>query len=1040
MASEQTLDHTPAPSRAFLDALEARRELIYRHVKSMPQGERAADFVFDLLTRLANKGRLDVASISTFHSKSQHLEVPPSELEISLPDGITLSLEQCLTFGAPPPSTHEVLSALLGFGLNRYLKRKAPEERRAVIKRVVKLLPGVERLGPFVLTDFVDYCCETQEATMFWQLYVDHVAKVIDQRTSKSAEEDEPPVWTLSALIELERNAPNALMGRRWELVRRHINRIIQCPQPAWRWRFARVLIEKCHDQRLLYYIVTSPALIEDEQVLFKFLTRCHSKHISSALFMLQVGPASRDFIDELLQYFDAQGLLDMGERVLDIYTQIQLIERPSRTIALLKEALLGIITHKLESEPVDILLGWVKNNANAFRQCRLLIDLVALDRSTLRPRDHQLLERVLQSFFHAFTPLGVRHPLNNIEYHDCVISAIVGLMRDEQSGHAATIQSFSQSLPAEAQRWLPDEEDEPKRRLLLTYFMGLLAQVLRRAARRLYASGATRERAIELYLMMIELFCRHPQEGTESGAYGSLLTLVQSLYPELLSQEYMEPPAPERLRELAELFALVEEELLSASYLDSLLDQWRDRNRGRELVEAVEEPEPEVSAPSTPHLETGERVAHAEINVNVPRTLKAPVVIIPRRQSDSGGTLRAFLGLDLFAYLGQQILRLVGVKRLGDLIATPENIVIRQHHQGKEGETLAQREVTFPYSQVAELSISQPLMRFHYTLGFLTLCSSTLLGGYLLFAGLRGAEHSLTFISLFLFAFGILFDLAAHKRAQVASRRVIVEVSRVGKSKSIAVALDRSTEAGQAMINALTSREALKNEADFQQDWESLAAEYTLEEEASKAHAAREEQAAREAEQQAIAEDRAQYDAEMADIEPPAERPFAPPVIEEPPELDDEDDEGEEPRVVVSGSSGDAFERMTSAEDYPQGPDNGTLVAGYESLSMPPPQLPPEVDDDMPPPPAEFEVPQTPAPPLPFDEPSLPPPPVEADEEAEVYPDFSTAPTEFASSVDDVGSLLGMMVDETPAVSDEDIGNFDTILPSVSGGNGAQS
>lgn len=1033
MASEQTasIDNTTAPSRVFLDALEARRERIYLHVKAMPRSERAADFVFDLLTRLANKGRLDAASISTFHSKSQHLEVPPSEFEVALPDGITLSLEQCLTFGAPPPSTHEVLSALLAFGLNQYLKRKAPEERRSVIKRVVKLLPGVERLGPFVLTDFVDYCCETQEATMFWQLYVDHVAKVIDQRTSKSAEDEEPPVWTLSALMELDKDAPNALMGRRWELLRRHINRIIQCPQPSWRWRFARVLIEKCYDQRLLHYVVTSPALIEDEQVLFKFLTRCHTKHISSALFMMQIGPANRDFIDELLRYFEDQGLMDMGERVLDIYTQIHLIERPSRSISVLREALLNIITHKLESEPVDILLSWVKNNANAFRQCRLLIDLVQLDRNRLRPRDHQLLERVLQSFFHAFTPLGVRHPLNNSDYHDCVVSAIVGLMRDEQSGHAATIKSFTLNLPAEAQRWLPDEVDEPKRRLLLTYFMGLLAHVLRRAARRLYANGGTRERALELYLMLIELFCQHPHEGTESGAYGPLLTLTQSLFPELLSQEYIDPPSPERLRELAELFAQIEEELLSASYLDSLLDQWRDRNRGRALVEAVEEPEPEPEpAPALKRdSETGEQVIRAEINVHVPRTLKAPVVIIPRKQTDSGGTLRAFLGLDLLAYLGQQVLRIIGVKRLGDLIATPESLIIRQQHQGRGGEPLSQKEVTFPYSQVAELSISQPLMSFHYTLGFLTLCTASLLGGYLLFAGVRGAEHSLTFIGLSFLAFGLLFDLAANKRAQAAARRVIIEVSRIGKTKSIAVAIDRSTEAGQAMINALTAREALKNEADFQQDWESLATEYSLEEAAAKEREEQEEHLAREAEQQAIDDDQARYQAEMADIEaPPVEKPFAPPVVEDP--LDD-DDEGEEPRVIVGGSSDDGFERLTSAPKYEQQPDHGTLVAGYESLSMPPPSLPPELDETPLPSDVGFDDAGSPTPALPLEEPSLPPPPAEEPPD-EPYPDFSTAPTEFASGVDDVNSLLGLMVDETPPALGEDIGNFDTILPSV--------
>jgi hypothetical protein len=159
--------------------------------------------------------------------------------------------------------------------------------------------------------------------------------------------------------------------------------------------------------------------------------------------------------------------------------------------------------------------------------------------------------------------------------------------------------------------------------------------------------------------------------------------------------------------------------------------------------------------------------------------------------------------------------------------------------------------------------------------------------------------------------------------------------------------------------------------------------------------------------------------------------------VIDEPL---DEDDEGEEPRVVV-GDASQAFERMTSAPDMPYSPDNGTLVVGFDSLSSP--HVQPEGE-------GLSDVPYTPAPPLPFEDPSLPPPAIEAvlsedepDEtpaEDEVYSDFSTAPTEFASGVGlapNVDELLGMMIDETPAAVDEprppqDIGDFDTIAPSI--------
>ena len=930
-----------SPNRAFLDTLEARRALVFKHVRALPHSERTADFLFDLLTRLANKGRLDPASIAAFHSKSEHLPTPPAELELSLPEGVTLTLEQALTFGAPPPSTHDVLSALLAMGLNGYLKRKAPEERRAVIKRVVKLLPGVERLGNFVLTDFVDYACDTQEATMFWQLYVDHVAKVLEQRTTQSEEDEAPPVWTLSALLELELEAPNALIGRRWELLRKHIGRILQCPQDTWRWRFARVLVEKCLDHRLLYALITSPALIEDEQVLFKFLTRCHAKHISCALFVLQVGPGSRELLDDTLRYFEDQPLAEIGERALDVYTQLQLIERPSRALQVFKEALLSLLTHKLDEEPVDMLLGYVKNNASAFRQCTLLVDLVPSDRNTLKPRDHQLLERVLQSFFHAFTPLGVRHPLNNNTYHDAVVRAIVSLMRDEQSAHAATIKSFTLNLPGEAHRWLPDEVDEPKRKLLLTYFMALTAQVLRRAARRLHASPKTRPKAHQLYHLLIELYIAHPQEGIESGAYGPLVPIVHALYPDLTSSEYLEPPEASRLQALAELFGRVEEELLASGYLDGLLDQWTDRNRGRDLVEAPLEEEALPAEPTPLPAETAAPL-RARLELEVARTLQTPVVLLPKRTSATSSALRAYLGLDLLAYLSQQALSLIGVKRTGDLIYSPQRITLRQHYEDTAGQGIAHKEVSFPHEQLAEVQLSQPLMSFHYLLGLLTLITSTLIGGYLLFAGVRGSESTLIFLGLASVLFGFLFDAAANKRAEAAAQRVIIELSRTGQARPLAFSIDRSTHHGQALINALTAREALKNEVSFQEDWVALSEQLSLAEEAASEQEREAQEALRQEETRQAEALKAKREAEMADMDALEEAERQASLNPEPVDvmavIDALDSTGDDPRVLIGeqqqqrAPSEPPAQRSTEPKEE-GGLNTGALVASFDAL-----------------------------------------------------------------------------------------------------------
>ena len=814
-----------SPSRVFLTALEERRAALYAYARKHPHSERLSDFIFDLLTRLANKGQLDRGTLNALSELPEAFGCAASEVEVRLLGGLTLSLEQALTFGAPPAGTHELLSAFFAIGFHQYIDRKPQEERRALISRVVKLLPGVERLGPFVLTDFVDYACSEAEANKFWQLYVERVASEVGRRTAEAEPEREAPTWVLSALLELHEGAPSSLIGRRWELLRKHIQRISQCPQPGWRWRFMRVLAEPCQDERLLYFMCTAPSVMEDDAVPLTFLTRCNHKLISCALFMLQVGGGSREVVEQALNYFEDHPLIDIGERAVEIYAQIQLIRSPSSTLIALRDALLSIITHKLKSEPADVLLSAIKNDAHAFRQCALLIDAVPSAASSFSPAETQLLERVLQSFFHAFTPSGVLHALNDSVYQEMITRAVVALMRSPDPSYAATLSTFASGLSAEAQRWLPEPEDEQKRKLLLTHFLGQLAHVLRLAARRLYKSAELRPRALSLYRTLLTLYTAHPEEALDSGGYGALVPLLSSLYPELLSSEYMTPHPEERLAEATALYAATEDELAPSAYLGGLVDGWRERNRGRELVEAPAAP----AAPAAPPAEPAAELQPARTKTLVPITthapIRAPITFITSRPEASSSALRAYLGLDLMAYLARRALELIGVQRQGELVLSADQVAILEAQTNADGAVLGRHEVRFHPSQISGLTLHQPLARFYYVFGLMSLTTLSLIGGYLMFAGFRGAEYGLATLGLLSVGVGLLMDAAMTKRASLGARRVLLEISRHQTPRPVLVSVDHSTPQGQTLINALASRAALQSEEAFQEEWEVLSA-----------------------------------------------------------------------------------------------------------------------------------------------------------------------------------------------------------------------
>ena len=809
---------TTLQSRAFLDRLYERRDEVFEHAISLERGDSIAAFVFDLFVRLAqhNHSYIDRSLIQRLSDQLERFEEPISEVNIPLMEGMVLTLEQALTLGAPPPSTHEIVNALFARGYQIYLEAKTSKERQEFASKVIKLLPSIERLGPYRLSDFIDCACDKDEATRFWQLYVERVAAEVDRRIQPS--ERDQYTWTLSALLKVHELGPNALIGKRWEVLRRHVERIMQSRQEDRRWRYLRLIIESCRDHRTLYFILNSPAVIEDQAIPFIFLTRGNRKLQSCALFLLHTTKIDRRQIHKLLEYFEERTLAETGERAVELYAQTQLFTQPSQVIDTLAEGVASIIMHKLKDEPVEPLLNSVTNDAHAFRQSLFLVQVIPEDRIRNTPAHVQLLERVLQSFFHTFTPSGVRHPLNDQVFQRGVARAIAELMRDQDGGHTAHLKSFGFTLNKAAKRWRPGDSDEElaKQQLLLSYFVGLYVHVLRKAARHLYKKYETRPRATELYNVIIKLFLRERDACVSSGAYEAILPLMHTLFPELVSSDYLEEPAEARIEQAASLMGLVEEERTPEDNLSGLLSEWRDRNRGRDLVEIQdEEAKDNEEGEGQAGLEI-ETKGHIPIVTTVP--VRAPVRLYEAGRSAGGSVLQTYLGIEVLRQLTRRLLNLFGVSTQGELSLSGEQILLEETHQQSGRGQLASRAIRFHVSQVSGVSVEQPLRAFYLVFGVIALVTFCFIGGHFLFAGVRGAETELGLLGLGFIVLGFVLDATMSALRESSAREVLLKLDRHNSSRPIVMGVDRIDPRGQALINAFVSEAVKQKEEQFMQ------------------------------------------------------------------------------------------------------------------------------------------------------------------------------------------------------------------------------
>ena len=115
---------------------------------------------------------LDESIVESF---ARRHEVELNEVSVPLLDGSRALLTDVL-LDRDVPATVEMVNALLALGFAAKLKPLEDTDKQSFTARVVGLLPGIERVGPYVITDYIDLVCSEADAHRFWSVYCERIA------------------------------------------------------------------------------------------------------------------------------------------------------------------------------------------------------------------------------------------------------------------------------------------------------------------------------------------------------------------------------------------------------------------------------------------------------------------------------------------------------------------------------------------------------------------------------------------------------------------------------------------------------------------------------------------------------------------------------------------------------------------------------------------------------------------------------------------------------------------------------------------------
>lgn len=734
---------------AFFAALAERRAAVLASVRDLDGADALVAHAQGLILDAARRGRADLDPAEIIPA----LEEAELPLDAPLADGVSLrkTFEQ--------PAAHgDTISALLAEGLRLELADQDAEARRERISTLIKLLPGIERLGPFVIGDFVDAALSEEDASLFWQVYVDRIVAEVKRHTRAARPPKEP--WMVLALLRVHRAGPGKSGPPAWGHLRLHINRALQAARH--RWRFIRQLAEDSNDVELLHFLCGSAAMVDDPETLVAFLERGDARLISCALFTLQIRGGHLALVERIVANLEARPLPEIGGRLVEIHAQLQALSERTPALDLLVAGIRRVVqTQVAQGARVDALLEAVSDDPRALRQSILLADAVPGDVQTPSPQLRHLLERVIGVWFQAFTPGGVAHPFNDAVFGRAVRKAVVVAANDAIIDRFVT---FAADLGAHARKWAKGPDAW---RRITQRFVWAFAQLAVPLAAELAARPGAQDAARKMYVALVRLYLAEP-DAREAGWLGAVESVVPAMFADLLAGD----PAPERVAAAADLVAEVEAELRGAA----------------------------------PGEDPG---AAAQVEAPIDRpVVRATVRRADRLEATTPSILAVCTGWATLRDLGGRVRRLLGWRTQGEAIVAGESLLIRGAST-RRGEALDSSVERVSLDALTELRVKRPLLGLHVVAGASALIGAAAYGGQLAFAGIRGADTSLALLGAGVIGAGLAFDAAAQALARRAREKVLVSLGAGGDP----VVLEVDTREGAALLDALMAADARRRE-----------------------------------------------------------------------------------------------------------------------------------------------------------------------------------------------------------------------------------
>lgn len=767
--------------------VKRRRASVFRHLDEQFQTELISEVMFDLLVHLALNADVELAA-EVVDSYLWRYELDDAKTFIQLKDGRRLRVIELLE-ERHVVSSVEMVNALLCNGFARKLRPLSTSDRTAYCQRIVGLLPALERVGPYVLTDFMDLALTADDARYFWQLYTERIAAEISKRGT-SGDRDYVP-WLLHHLLILDQEPESFDGGVARMTLYKHIDRILL--KESDRSRCIRQLIEQCKDDLTMRRLGLSAGFVGDSELLAELITRGDEDQISLALYCLQVHGELDDAVALVLERFREQSLADVAHRLTEVFAQVHIPVIQSRNLQRLALGIKTVVLDKVVAgDSVETLAQAISPDERSFRHCMLVASLAEMERFQQHPSCLALLDRVLTTFFQSFSPYGTMHVLNTSAYRKLMSQTVYVLLSQGDTKYRERFEDFGLQLETVVSRWLGPEEADQERSGLFQAMVSYLLSILMPTARKLCGEASTREQGLSIYKLLLHLYVEHRSLLNDTLVFGSIPHVVDSVFPAMFGREFEE----------IELGYVVD----AAHTVARLELAYGMPESGRSPV-GLEE-----------MFEKGTNIVRTDDSSAV----SAPIVLKKRQLSVGASLLRTYLGFEFVSECKESLLSFLGVRRSGHLTLTKREVIVSSVR--KMGDRVLERTGdSHSIDDLQAVRVHQNLRAFYLVFSVLSLITGGLIGGHLLFVGLRGADTTLSVVGAMVILLSIIFDLATSRLMVRNHNNVHLEL--IFKTAPQKIVASINTQTGASVLDAFLANDAQRRELELLDGWNEVAA-----------------------------------------------------------------------------------------------------------------------------------------------------------------------------------------------------------------------